>query len=485
MDDGRSQKPEMPATFPLDPPAVETPMIQLHFQHGTLVAPAMPADAEPVVGRYFVHDERTDTYRAAAHCYRDVVLHLKAAKLPFDDRARQFERIALQRATEQTPFPHQKEALDAWWAAGGRGIVELPTGAGKTFVAVLAIAKVMRPALVVVPTIDLMVQWQKVLAEHLNQPVGVVGGGEKDRQSLTVTTYDSAAAQVEFHGDKFGLMVCDECHHLPAPGYRFIAEGSLAPFRLGLTATLARQDGGEAVAAQLLGPLVHKVPIDALEGDYLAPYEVRSIQVTLTDEEQSMYDECRQRYLTFLRQQGIQYSRPSWWSEFIMRAHRSAEGRAAFDGYRVQRRIALTGQRKLEALWKILMDHRDDRVIVFTEDTEMVYTLAQRFFLPGLTHHTRPAERKRLLEEFAAGQTRVLVTAKVLNEGVDVPEANVGVVLSGNGSVREHVQRLGRILRKRPDKQAVLYEVFTDVAAEAGISERRRQHAAYARADET
>ena len=381
------------------------------------------------------------------------------------------------------PFPHQAEALAAWWAAGGRGIVELPTGAGKTFVAVLAVAKVQRPTLVVVPTIDLMVQWQKVLTEHLDVAVGVVGGGEKDRQPVTVTTYDSAAAQVEFNGDRYGLLICDECHHLPAPAYQFIAEGSLAPFRLGLTATLERQDGGEAVAQRLLGALVHRVGIEALEGDYLAPYEVRSVVVALSEDEQREYDECRQRYLVFLRQQGIRFDRPSGWAEFIQRAHRSDEGRAAFAAYRTQRRIALTCSGKLEALWNILVDHRDDRIIVFTEDTEMVYGIARRFLLPALTHHTRPAERRMLLERFATGEARVLVTAKVLNEGVDVPEANVGVVLSGSGSVREHVQRLGRILRKRPDKRAVLYEVYTDVAAEAGISDRRRQHAAYARAE--
>ena len=444
--------------------------------------PVLPAAAEPVIGGWLTFDARTESYRAPAFAYRDIVLALRAAKHPIDDQARRFEPLSVGRKVVQTPYPHQEAALDAWWAAGGRGIVELPTGAGKTFVAVLAIHKVQRPALVVVPTIDLMVQWQRVLTEHLDVPIGVVGGGEKDRQPVTITTYDSAAAQIEFHGDRYGLLVCDECHHLPAPGYRFIAEGSLAPFRLGLTATLERQDGGEAVAERLLGALAHRVSIDALEGDYLAPYEVRSVVVTLSEDEQEAYDRCRALYLAFLRQQGIRFDRPSGWAEFIMRAHRTEVGREAFAAYRTQRRIALTCAGKYAALWKILVDHRDDRIIVFTEDTETVYGIAERFLLPALTHHTKPSERKTLLARFAQGESKVLVAAKVLNEGVDVPEANVGVVLSGSGSVREHVQRLGRILRKRPDKRAVLYEVYTDVAAEAGISERRRQHDAYARA---
>jgi superfamily II DNA or RNA helicase len=136
----------------------------------------------------------------------------------------------------------------------------------------------------------------------------------------------------------------------------------------------------------------------------------------------------------------------------------------------------------MDALWRILARHAKDRVLVFTEDNETVYRISRRFLLPALTHKTRPQERKELLDAFSAGTLRVLVTAKVLNEGVDVPEANVGVVLSGSGSVREHVQRLGRILRKREGKAATLYEVVSDVAAEAGISERRRQHEAYVRA---
>ena len=457
--------------------------VQLHFSDGTLVVPVVPSSAEPVVGELLTADHRTGTFRAPAHAYREVVTRLRNAGVPYEDHAREFEPLDVRLDKQQSPYPHQEAALAAWWGEGGRGIVELPTGAGKTFVAILAIAKVRRPTLVVVPTIDLMVQWQGVLSEHLSVEIGMVGGGEKDRRAITVTTYDSAAAQIEFQGARYGFLVCDECHHLPAPGYRFIAEGCLAPFRLGLTATLARQDGGEAVAQRLLGPLVHKVPIDALEGKYLAPYEVRSVQVTLTDEEQTCYDESRERYLLFLRHQGIRFDRPSGWSEFIMRAHRSDEGRAAFAAYRTQRRIALTCRGKLDALWTIMVEHREDRIIVFTEDTEMVYGIAQRFLLPAITHHTRASERKSMLQRFAAGEAKVLVTAKVLNEGVDVPEANVGVVLSGSGSVREHVQRLGRILRKRPDKRAILYEVYTDVAAEAGISERRRQHAAYARAD--
>ena len=329
------------------------------------------------------------------------------------------------------------------------------------------------------PTIDLMLQWQQVLHKWLQRPIGMLGGGVSDAQDITVTTYDSAAAQTEFHGNKYGLLVCDECHHLPAPAYRFIAAGSLAPFRLGLTATFARADGLESVAEGLLGPVRYRANIDDLEGSYLAPYEVKTLAIALSDDEQARYDEARALYIDFLRGSGVSLDKPGGWAQFIAYCYRTEEGRQAFAAYREQKRIAFTAQAKIEALWQILLKHRRDRILVFTEDNDTVYRLSRLFLLPVITHQTPPKERVKLLAQFAAGELPVLLTSKVLNEGVDVPDASVGIILSGNGSVREHVQRLGRILRKKEGKRATLYELCTAVAAEHRISERRRQHRAY------
>lgn len=455
--------------------------LRVVFEHGTLVMPHLPEAAE-ALKPLLTEDPRTGRLRAPARHYRDLVLGLRGLGIPYTDEARQFGPVELEVGSALKPFPHQAEALEAWKQAGMRGVVEMPTGAGKTILGTLAIAAAGRPALVVVPTIELLFQWQKTLEGHLGCPVGVVGGGQKDRRDVTVITYDSAAMQTEFLGNRFGTLIFDECHHLPSDAYRFIAEGSIAPFRLGLSATLARPDGREAEVHRLVGPMVHQVGINALEGEFLAPYEVVSVGVELDEEEAETYDVCRAEYLAFLRGQGIDFRRQGAWADFIVRAHQSEEGRSAFRAYKTQRRIALASRAKMDALWDILREHKTDRVLVFTEDNETVYRISRRFFLPALTHQTRPKERKALLEGFADGSLRVLVTAKVLNEGVDVPEARVGVVLSGSGSVREHVQRLGRILRRREGKQAVLYEVVSDVAAEAGISERRRQHEAYGRA---
>ncbi len=451
--------------------------IELHYDRGSLVVPRLP-ESELPLRALLVEDARAGVWRASAERYREIALSLHRRGVAWVDHAKGFEALPLRLVKPIRPFPHQTAGLEAWRAAGRRGIVELPTGAGKTILAVLAIAEVQRPTLVVVPTIGLLEQWRRVLAEHLGEAIGVVGGGAKDRQPITVTTYDSAAFHTEFWGRDFGLLVCDECHHLPAPAYRFIASGAIAPFRLGLSATLERADGGERICEALLGPRCHSVAIEALEGDFLAPYDVEHVEVELDEDEQARYDAARARYLDFLRGSGVSIRRDGW-SRFVAVCQRSEEGRLALAAYREQRRVAFSSRAKLGALWQVLVRHRNDRAIVFTEDNETVYRLSERLLIPVITHHTKAPERRRLLDAFAEGRLSALLTSKVLNEGVDVPEANVGVVLSGSGSVREHVQRLGRILRKRPDKRAVLYEITTNVSAEAGVRERRRQHAAY------
>jgi len=450
----------------------------LTFEAGTLVAPSLPDD--PALRGHFTFDARVGVFRAPASAYRLVALRLQSLGVSWEDHARAWAPLALSLKASFTPYPHQVAALAAWRAAEGRGVVELPTGAGKTLMAVQAIHAIQRPTLVVVPTIELMRQWAQTLETHLDAEVGMVGGGINERRDLTVTTYDSAAMHTEFSGARYGLLIFDECHHLPAPRYRFIAEGSLAPWRLGLTATLARADGGESVVESLVGPLVHRTDIRELEGRYLAPYDVKTIEVALTPEEQAAHDAARARYLAYLRKSGLRLSEPGGWARFLASAYRSAEGREALEGWRTQRGLALFSAGKVSALWRILQDHRDDRVLVFADDTQTVYRLARTFLLPALTHHTPLAERRSLLAGFAEGRVPVLLTSRVLNEGVDVPEARIGVVLSGSGSVREHVQRLGRVLRMRPGKRAVLCEVLTRGIAEAGMSERRRQYGAYA-----
>ena len=147
--------------------------------------------------------------------------------------------------------------------------------------------------------------------------------------------------------------------------------------------------------------------------------------------------------------------------------------------YRRQRQIALAANAKMSYLDHILTAHRADRTIVFTQDNATAYSIARRFLLPVITHQAKVSERSEVLAGLGSAKYGAIVTSKVLNEGVDVREANVAIVVSGSGSVREHVQRLGRILRKSGEKRALLYELVTQNTTETYTSERRREHDAY------
>ncbi|MCH9650553.1 MAG: DEAD/DEAH box helicase family protein [Deltaproteobacteria bacterium] len=455
-------------------------MIQLEFSRGTLLVRNTSEEVAPLLkDAGCVFDKRVQSWRAPALCYRQVVLALREAEAPFQDEARDYEKLNLISRLERTPFPYQQEALDAWWKARGLGTVILPTGAGKTYLAQMVMEKAACSTLVATPTLDLMQQWYGVLSTSYDQEIGLLGGGYHEPKAITVTTYDSAFIHMERLGNRFGLLIFDECHHLPGPSYSQAAELSLAPFRLGLTATPERQDGEEWRLDRLTGPIVYRREIDELAGHYLSDYETVRLRVRLSEAERESYLEERALYRDFVARHQLRLGQPGGWARFLMMTSRSELGRRAFLAYRNQKTIAQASGGKLRLLGQLLERHCQDRVLVFTNDNRTVYRISQQLLIPAITHQTPVKERHLLLQGFNSGDFPFLVTSKVLNEGVDVPAANVGIVLSGSGSVREHVQRLGRILRRGEGKQAVLYEVVAEDTAEEFTSERRRRHRAY------
>jgi superfamily II DNA or RNA helicase len=450
----------------------------LRFDAGTLSLVGFEKD-DPRVPPSLKWDARSALFRAPAMAYAPIVLALRRAGVTVTDEARRYEELAHGARVHREPRPFQTEALDAWRQAGGRGVVVLPTGAGKTQVAMMAIDDKRRSALVVAPTLDLVRQWYDVLHATFRVPIGVVGGGDHDVRPLTVTTYDSAYLHMEHLGSRFGLVVFDECHHLPSPTYALAARLSLAPFRLGLTATPERADGLDAALTNLIGPTIYRRDITELAGGYLAEYETEKVTVELSPEEREEHDAERTIYREFLAKYSIIMSGPRGFGEFIMRASRNAEGRRAMKAYRRQRELAFAAGAKLAYLEHLFSVHRHDRALVFTQDNATAHLVARRFLVPVITHQTKVTERSAILAAFAKGTYGAIATSKVLNEGVDVPDANVAIVLSGSGSVREHVQRLGRILRQREGKRAMLYEIVTARTTETFTSDRRREHDAY------
>ena len=448
--------------------------VSLRFVAGTLDIGGFREDADPPLPGVCRWDDRTRRFRAPAAAYAAVVRALVRRRIPYEDEARRYGALDGGLRVRRQPRPFQAAALEAWRGAGGRGLVVLPTGAGKTEVALLAIDAVRRDTLVIAPTLDLVAQWHRLLRDRFRREVGVIGGGDYQIEPITVSTYDSAFIQMENLGARFGLVVFDECHHLPGDAYSLAAQHCLAPYRLGLTATPERVDGRHEELDSLVGPIVYRRHVRELAGEYLADYTVERILVELTDDERQAYDEARRVYREFVIRQGIRMSSPDGWSQFIIRASRSAAGRRALAAYQRHKQLAFAAPSKLAYVEALLHRHRHDRALLFTERNNAAYALSRRFLAPILTHQTKVSERAGILEDFAGGVYNALVTSKVLNEGVDLPAANVGVVISGSGSVREHVQRLGRILRKQGDKTAVLYELVANDTTEVFTSHRRR-----------
>lgn len=454
--------------------------ITIDFDKGTLILQNVPVEIQSQLPD-IRWDERTLTYRAPAYRYRQIVTHLRAHHTPYNDSARQFTVKTFQSQKSLTPYPYQSEAIDAWHANNKRGVISLPTGAGKTFIAILLIEDTQRPTLVHVPTIDLMHQWYDVLKEHFGQEVGLYGGGHHELSDLTVTTYQSAVMHAPHYGNRFGFAIYDECHHLPGDQYQYAAISSIAPFRLGLSATPDRVDGKENRLYELVGECCYEAKVQDLSGDTLAPYRVVTIAIDMEDTERIQYLDARKTYLDFLRKSNINMGTSMGWKNFLWKSSQSDEGRAAFKAYLTQKQLSFASKAKQGWVWKLIQRHRGDRIIIFTQDNDTAYDIGTRFFLPVLTHQTKQKERASFLNGFRDGSYSILVTSKALNEGVDVPEANVAIIVSGSGSVREHVQRLGRILRKKEGKQAVLYELISKQTGEHSVNKRRRQHNAYQR----
>ncbi|MCQ5377204.1 MAG: DEAD/DEAH box helicase family protein [Candidatus Methanomethylicia archaeon] len=446
---------------------MEFAMLRLRYLKGTILTGEVNVP-------HSVWDGSMRSYRAMGMHYAEATDYLRNSGIQFSDEV--LDLLPHSRLNSDVePRPYQLEALDAWIAAGMRGTVVLPTGSGKTIVGILAIIEVGAPSIVVVPTIDLMEQWRSRLSSSFSQEVGAYGGGESQLLPLTVATYDTAYLRAEELGNRFKLIIFDEVHHLPSPGFSQIAEVFASPYRLGLTATYEREDGLHEDLARLIGPKVYEQKVAEMAGDHLAPFRIEKIYVDLLPGEDEEYRRNLLIYKSFLAKSGMVIRSPQDLKRLIMRSARDREAREALLAKNRAMAIALNSASKKEALKQILRERAGEKTLIFTQHNDLVYRLSKELLIPAITHETPKDERAEILSAFRSGQYRTIVTSKVLDEGIDVPDASLGIILSGTGSRREFVQRLGRLLRKVDGKEATLIEVVSRSTAETGVSSRRRR----------
>jgi superfamily II DNA or RNA helicase len=372
---------------------------------------------------------------------------------------------------------YQQEAIENW-CLEKRGSIVLPTGAGKTIIGLKIIEIVNSPTLIIVPTLDLIKQWTKILSHNFDIEIGNIGGGTENIQPITVSTYDSAYIKAQSIGNKFMLMVFDEVHHLPAPSYRLIAETFVAPFRLGLTATIEREDHLEEDFPYLVGKSRFQITAKELaESNYLAKYTIERKQTFMSAEEYRKYKENMAIYHAGLKKIGLKMNSHNAFKRLIMISSKNIMARRALMGRNKAIDIALNSKSKMNEIRKILVENKDIKTIIFTQHNKLVYEISNVFLIPFITHKSSKEEREDVLTGFKDGRYKAIVTSKVLDEGIDVPDAQLGILVSGTGSSREFIQRLGRLLRPKNDnKQAILIEIVSSGTSEALTSKRRHRN---------
>jgi DNA excision repair protein ERCC-3 len=330
--------------------------------------------------------------------------------------------------------PYQQEAVDGFWA-GGSGVVVLPCGAGKTLVGAAAMATAKATTLILVTNTVAGRQWKRELVARTSlteDEIGEYSGERKEIRPVTIATYQvltsrrgGAFTHLDLFGARdWGLVIYDEVHLLPAPIFRFTADLQ-ARRRLGLTATLVREDGREGDVFSLIGPKRYDAPWKDIEAQgWIAPAQCTEVRVTLTEAERMAYavTETEERY-----------------------------------------RVAATARTKLPVVRALVDKHPGEQVLVIGAYIDQLHELGEYLDAPIVQGSTTNKERERLFDAFRAGELRALVLSKVGNFSIDLPEAAVAIQVSGTfGSRQEEAQRLGRVLRPKADgRQAHFYTVVS------------------------
>ncbi|WP_088320150.1 DNA repair helicase XPB [Kineosporia sp. R_H_3] len=324
---------------------------------------------------------------------------------------------------------YQRQAVDNFWH-GGSGVVVLPCGAGKTIVGAAAMAKARATTLILVTNTVSARQWRDELLKRTSlteEEIGEYSGSRKEIRPVTIATYQVMTTKRKgtyshlevFDARDWGLVVYDEVHLLPAPIFRMTADLQ-ARRRLGLTATLVREDGREGDVFSLIGPKRYDAPWKDIEAQgYIAPADCVEVRVTLPERDRLLYAtaEPEERY-----------------------------------------RLCSTAEQKSKVVEKLVAQHKGEPTLVIGQYLDQLDDLGERLDCPVLKGDTTVKERQRLFEAFRQGEITVLVVSKVANFSIDLPEASVAIQVSGSfGSRQEEAQRLGRVLRPKADGRSARF----------------------------
>ncbi len=466
-----------------------TPTPRVEFHEGTLRLRGFDRRLvqRELQGLPIVWDDRDNCFRCDALHYADLRLRLgqdRTRKVEWDFSA--VQNLRLVRKQKLRLRPDQVAAIDAFEHGGRRGLVVMPTGTGKTVVATELILRASTSTLVVVPVRDLMYQWHASLLAATGVDCGLIGDGVHRVAPLCVTTYDSAAIHMPRIGRRFEMIVFDEVHHLAGTWRSDAARMSAATIRLGLTATLPGDPDRLQRLLELVGPVLYQQSIAEASGRSLAEYTVKRIAVPMTEQESERYRALSQQVQQFVYEQRQRDARFRWEDVYKLvgdtenEPELAAEAMLALRAFRSKSRIEERASGKLRLLEDLFRLHAGEPVMVFVGSNAMAREIAMRFLVPCLLSHCRKQERRDLLDGFASGRYPVLVANRVLDEGVDLPDVKVAVVLGGLASSRQAIQRLGRVLRKGTCGQAaILYEVVTENTKEVQRSRNRRRNEAF------
>lgn len=451
----------------------------LKYDRGSLTLAGWTANGIERVfgGDLFRWDSRTETWRCHAIHYQRVVSALTSRAVGTIDEARDFRHVAWGAVPEVTLREEQAAAVENW-SKSRRGIIVMPTGTGKTEVALELMRKFPCSTLVVSPVRDLMYQWHRRILRGLGYDAGILGDSQHNIRPVTVTTYDSACIHMANLGNRFEFLIFDECHHLAGGMLRESALLSIAPQRLGLTATLERTDGRHIELEHLIGPVEFRLGIESVKGKTLADYDVIRIPVFLSDDEQQRYSHLSFQVRQYMIEQ--QTSDPKFdWKKLCANVGRDVQARRILKAYRAKQAIEDRAVEKLRVIEDLFRLHIGSPTVIFAGSNAMARDISLRFLIPCLLNHCGKKERLDILDGLQDGSYPAVVANQVLDEGVDFPAVKIAIVVGGSSSSKQAQQRLGRILRKSGDSRAVLYEVVCKDTHEEEVSRRRRANDAY------